>query len=313
MGYDKIKYKLFKEVKNPNTGQVEYEQVNIEIPDDIGFKSSMTKIIPCPPGSPLEFGSTYYITITPYVDINVGGEVNEIALDATIGSLRFNLRSLHTPYVGVSSTISSSEQAEGHALDFRVNLYDTDKVVVDGIYTIYVEDQYGNDVTPVEYASEQYHISTYNRVFTVDNLQEGVTYYFHVVFQTNMSNKSDGIELKNYVHRSNSLNTEGISVGAISATPNVRASNQVDLNFTNSYRITSIDSLRYSIYNSLDGSSYDNDINFQLTSKTIGDTVIYSITLPDILETEGIYYIQLQFISEDSVIEESTIEYNYFY
>ena len=313
MGYDRIEYKIYKQITNEITGLPDWELVDVEIPDDVGFRTSMTKYIACNPGSVFEFGSVYKITITPYVDLTIGGEEVHIPLDQDNGELRFNLRSLHAPLVGVTSSVGASSSENGAMLEFKVNIYDTDKVIVGGKYSIYIDDAEGNDVTPAEYATQTYAISTTNRSFVVDNLVEGTTYFFHVVYQRDIYNKGpDYYQDINYRYKANALNNEAVTVGSISATANSVSNNQIDLNFSYSQNITQIDNLRYSIYNSLNGTSFDNDIEFTLNRKTISGTTIYSITLPEYLSSAGIYYLQLQFISEDEVIEEQTVEYSYF-
>ena len=316
MGYDKIEYKLYKQVANPATGSYDFVDAGIEIPDDTGFKSSMVKSVPCPPGSSWDFGSVYYLTIIPYVESKVGGTTEWIALDETIGSYRFNLRKLRNPYVGVSASIYTGEGIEGSAIDFKVTLYDTDSVVVNSRYNIEVSElnddgTLGNDVTPSKYAGNAYEISRTRRSFIVDNLIEGKSYQFTVIYYEDINNKGTAVR-KEYKFKANALNPDSISVGTISAVQNATNKNKIDLNFTNSYRLTNIQNLRYSIYNSLDGSSFDNDIEFTVKPKNVNGTIIYTITLPESLKTQGIYAIQLQFIADDKVVEEQTIDYSYF-
>ena len=315
MGYDRIEYNIYKQVTNEITGLPDWELVDVDIPDDVGFRTSMTKYVPCGPGSIFEFGAVYKVTITPFVDMVIGGEEVHIPLDQDNGELRFNIRSLHEPLVGVTSTVGTSSDPNYASLEFKVNIYDTDKVIVGNNYSIYITEGSvnGTDVTPSEFAADTYPVTTTNRSFIADNLEEGKTYFFHVVYQSDINNKGEG----NYVaqdkaFKANALNYDAISVGSISATANSVSPNQIDLNFSYSQNITEIDNLRYSIYNSLNGTSFDNDIEFNLTRKTISGTTIYSITLPEYLSSAGIYYLQLQFISNDEVVEEQTIEHSYF-
>ena len=312
MGYDKIRYKIYKRVYNAELDSFEFVLMNTQIADEVGFKESMMAKIPCNPGSEFVFGSQYRITITPIVELTLDGVTTEVELEQP-GDLTFNLTALHNPYIGISSSVSSDDSTSmGSGLDFRVNVYDTDKVIVNGTYRITITDSDGNDITPISYAGRDFSISSYNRVFTVNNLEQGKTYLFNVIYNSDNINNIISAKEITKTYRATSLNSEAIDVGSVTSVANSSIKNKIDLNFINSYRLTKIDQIRYSIYNSSDGSSQDNELLFKPEQKKIdNNTIIYSLTLPELLPSGGIYYIQIQFINDGVVINESTVEHTY--
>lgn len=314
MGYDKIEYKIYKQTVNPTTLQHEYVPVDIEIEPDVGFKYEMVKHIPCGPGSVFDFGSTYKIEIIPYAQSSLDGEW--VALDEKIGEYTYNLRKLRNPYIGVTSSLyNGASTVEGTSLEFKVTFYDVDKVVVDGTYSIELYEILAGNVlgNPIStpYDGKVYKNSSTRRSFIMDGLEENKSYMLRINYLLDSKNKNEPVS-KTYDYVAKALSPDAITVGTISAVPNAINKNRIDLNFTNSSKIKEITNLRYSLFNSLDGTSFDNDIKFELTQKTVSGTTVYSITLPDALTSQGVYVLQLQFIAEDQIVEEQIIDYSYF-
>ena len=311
MGYDRIRYKLYRRVYNEEKGEFEFVLMKTKISEDVGFKTNMIRKIPCNPGSEFVFGSQYKLDIIPIVDIEIDGVKREIELDG-LKDYIFNLTALKTPYVGITSVISSDESATtGSALDFKVNIYDTDKIIVGGTYQIAVSDVNGRDITPEKYKGEEFSITKYNRIFTVDKLEQGQTYLFKVIYNTDKRNDINSAEEVTKIYRANSLNKNGIDIGTLSSSSNSEVKNKIDITFRNSYRLTKVDTIRYSIYNSSNGTSQDNTLGFNPVQKTINGETIYILTLPEFLAESGVYYIQIQFISEGFVVNETTVEHTY--
>lgn len=315
MGYDKIEYKLYRRVYNSELGAYEFSESSITISDDVGFKTHMTKSINCNPGSGFSFGSVYRITITPYVESTVGETTEWIALDEKIGDYTFNLRSLKSPTVGISASIYDGEDATPEALDFYVIFFDSDCVVVNGTYSINVEelDSDGNvvqDVTTSEFAGKSFEITGSRRRFLIDGLNENTNYKFTVNYLLDIRNNKSKVS-KSVSYITKALNANSVSSGSVTAVANATNKNKIDLNFIGSYRLDVVDNIRYSIYNSFDGTSYDNDIPFVIKTKTVGSNTIYYMTLPEVLSTQGLYIIQFQLIEDNVVVDEQTIDYNF--
>ena len=85
---------------------------------------------------------------------------------------------------------------------------------------------------------------------------------------------------------------------------------KINLQFYNSYKLTTIDTIRYSIYDS-NSYSIDNSMEFSPTLTTTSGVQYYALTLPETVPGYGIYYLQIQFIKDDAVVAEESIEYRY--
>ena len=118
-------------------------------------------------------------------------------------------------------------------------------------------------------------------------------------------NKIEPTEVFSKKHRVNSSNFDGIYLGDVYTTKNKENPQKIDILFYNSNKLYEIDEIRYSIYNS-NGYARDNRIDF---NPVTGNP--YLLTLPEILETEDIYYIEIQFLKNNTIMKELSIEYAY--
>lgn len=310
IGYDKIRYSLYKRVYIEETNSYEFVLMDTQIPDDVGFRDNMTAKIPCPPGSEFKFGEQYKFVITPIVDVNINGVTQEVELEEP-GVITYNLTALHTPYVGVNSFVTEDNEG-GKGLDFRVNVYDVDRIIVGGKYRVQILDEDNIDITPPAYIGKDFDIVRYNQLFTVNGLEEEKDYIFKVIYIADNNNDIVSAKEQVKIYRAKALNASGIDIGTVSAAPNAILKNRVDLTFINSYRLTDIDTVRYSIYSSVDGSSQDNELPFNPVQIKLPDsTYAYVFSLPEALPSSGTYYIQIQFISEGTVVNETTVEHTY--
>ena len=104
------------------------------------------------------------------------------------------------------------------------------------------------------------------------------------------------------------VNEYGISVGTITATKNPNNQFKVDLLFNNSYKLNEVDEISYSIYNT-SGYATNGRTEFVPVQITQGGDTYYTFSIDENLSTYGTYYIELQFIKNDEVIETTSIEY----
>ena len=325
MGYEKLSYKVERRVWNSETEQYEYVDTGIEIADSNPNNYDITQTADCSPGSDWRFGSTYRLTITPYTKSTIGEEDVWIALDETVGELVFGLRTLRAPTVGVSASVYDGANAEPEALDFYVLFYDPDSVVYhgavgtlnenNGVYTIKVEEldsdgEVVQDVTPANYTNVEYRITGSRRRFLVDGLNDSTNYKFTVSYYQDVKNRGTRTP-KTFAYVTKALNADSVSAGTVTAVANATNNKKIDLNFIDSYRLEAVQKIRYSIYNSFDGTSFDNEIAFVKRTKQVGDTIIYYVPLPEVLTTQGIYVIQIQLVVDNVVVDEQTIDYNY--
>lgn len=313
MGFDEIQYKFYKRVFNEQTGEYSYELMeDMNIPSTGGLQNNMSLKIDVNPGqTSLIFGQNYRLEVIPYVYVTIDGVRTPIQLSNEGGVYDFNLRSLKKPYVGVKGVYTSDYTGNKNVITFVTNVYDSSCVVVDDTYTIQILDENDNDITPSAYVGYNASTKRYNVEYLASDLEVGHVYRFIVHYSVDMKNNITSTEDRQYVYEINLYSSDDINVGNVVAAGNNIYPNRVDLQFSNSYRLTLIDTLSYSIYNSLDGSSIDNSIEFAPQEKTVGGQKIYVQPLPDILPTTGLYYIQTQFLYNGQVIYDGGVDYTY--
>lgn len=325
MGYEKLSYTLERRVWNSDIADYEYVPTDIQIADSNPNNYDITQTVDCSPGSGFVFGGKYRLKITPYTKSTIGDEEVWVALDETVGTLEFGLRTLKSPTVGVSASVYDGSDATPQALDFYVLFYDPDCVVYhgatgtayenNGVYKIKVEelDSVGEvvqEVTPDRYKNVQYKITEFRRRFLVDSLNDSTNYKFTVSYYQDLANR--GVRSpKTFTYVTKALNAESVSAGTVTAVANASNNKKIDLNFIDSHRLEATQKIRYSIYNSFDGTSFDNEIAFVKRTKQVGENTIYYVPLPEVLQTQGIYVIQIQLVVDNVVVDEQTIDYNF--
>lgn len=304
IGYDKLEYQLFK-----MNDDGEYIEMDTKVPASTIFNNNMSVKIPCNPGSEFEFNRQYKLVITPVVNVTINSQSQRIELDNP-GIYTFTLSKLRSPHIGISSTIASS--GEDNALDFRVTVLDVDKVIVGQTYKVNIVDVNGNDVTPTSYVDKEFNVSDVNKKFEVSNLESGMTYIFKVIYNVDSFNNITSTQEASTTYVSNALNKDSVYLGDVYTSPDVDSTNNILLSFYNSYRLTTIDTVRYTIYKADNGMSYDNEISFVPQLKETADgTSYYVASLPNTFKDSGIYYIQLQFLNSFGTVAETTLEYSY--
>ena len=91
---------------------------------------------------------------------------------------------------------------------------------------------------------------------------------------------------------------------------NFDSKSKIDLLFYNSYKLTYITEIRYSIYN-FGGFALNGTDNFIPTQVTSSAGNYYLFTLPEVLAASGIYHVELQFLYEGRIVKTATKEHNY--
>lgn len=304
LGYDRLEYKIYKIVP-PSLEQDEpsYELLDLDIEDDQVFKENMTKKIPISIDCGIEGGEQYLIIIQPYVTLELDGEKTEIPLERE-GNTVYTFPVLYSPNIGVTSVLYSNA-----SVDLRVNVLDRQKTIVDGKYQVQLLNSNGEDITPDQYKDQDYDTTSINRSFTFEELDNGKTYTFRVVYQLDKYNSSDKITSSVQTYRFTTTGSD-INIGDVYAQTNLEDQTKINLQFYNSYKLTTIDTIRYSIYDS-NSYSIDNSMEFSPTLTTTSGVQYYALTLPETVPGYGIYYLQIQFIKDDAVVAEESIEYRY--
>ena len=303
IGYDRLEYTIYK-ISTDEFGKETYDLIDYDIEPDVIFKTNMTKYIPIPVDCGVETGNSYYVVITPYTTIELDGEPTDIPLDNQ-GVIRYDFQQLYSPYIGVSSTIFSDTSVE-----YRVNVLDYQKAMIGGVYRVEFYDSAGNDITPSKYKDVDYSIKTINNRFELENLKQGERYTVKIVYMLDQYNNSTKIRRGEKDYQITLIDTEGINIGDVYAYTNLEDQTKINLQFYNSHKLTSVDTIRYSIYNT-NGFSVDNTVDFVPTLETLDNVSYYSLTLQDNIISYGIYYIQIQFLKDNNVIAEQSLEYRY--
>lgn len=321
VGYDRIEYKLYKIIPNQD-GTETRTLVDIDIPYDRGLLKKMEKYLPCNPGSSIEFGYDYELELTSIAKVSINGQEEERVLDDKIKQ-RFTLEPLRDPFIGVSSSSSKTEDGK-YIIEYKVNVFDMDKVIVGGHYRIKIYDEDSNDITPDEYKNLEYNITDLNKTFIIDqglngDLGTNEVYRLQIITDTDLTNSGENFTTIRKSFEATTVNDYGINVGTVYAVPNTTTRAMIDLNFYNTYRLNLVNEIRYSIYGqsgySIDGrmpftpqqKTYDQGYYYNTTLKNLKNDEIVSIVLP----SKGVYYIEVQFISNGVIVAQKSIEHNY--
>ena len=105
------------------------------------------------------------------------------------------------------------------------------------------------------------------------------------------------------------MNEDGIDIGKVYVTTNLEDNTKATLVFYDSYKLSNITDIRYSIYGG--DSTIDNSVEFIPKLQTNDGNSYYTFELPDDFQTKGVYYIQLQFLTNNKVVAEEALQYNY--
>ena len=146
----------------------------------------------------------------------------------------------------------------------------------------------------------------------VDKTQK---YTIEVVVQADMDNDSTTPTLEvTKTYQKPPVNEHGISLGAVSAVKNSINAREIDLIFLNSYNLTNITKISYSVYNTTGYSSNGGPDSVIWTPVLAGTESYYKYTLPIQLPlgAYGNYIIELRFWdAANNKVEEITLEYLY--
>ena len=313
VGYDRLEYLVEKRTTNPDTLLYEYEKVDIDIPAETVFNKTMSVDIPCNPGGPFDFGATYRITVIPVVDIDLGEEkVRTIQLDNP-GVITAYLNALKQPSFGVSSSVVNGSD---NKLTIKITKKDQSKVIPDDSYKIKLYDNNGTEVSQIEGVEVP---GNYNdsidgvlRTFEFKGIDVNEEYELHITYKTDLKNTGENfIEFTKRFYTT-PLNEYGVSLGTVSATANATAPNAIDITFRNSYKLDTVNKVRYSIYNVEDSTGFDGEMGFVPEQLELGSEIVYRMMIPEYLTNSGVYYVQLQFLaSNGSLLAETTLDYTY--
>lgn len=293
-GYDKIKYEVYKVTESGN------EKINIDLDDETEFKREMSKDIPIPIDCGIEAQNNYVVKIIPIV--TVGG----VDIELEKGTADYEFSVLYVPYVGVSSSVVE----DSGDFAFKINIKDYQKTIVGGKYQIRLFNEDGDNITPNEYKDVDFDIDTVNNMIVVPNANVDEKYTIRIIYEQDVYNNSTKTVSKEKSYTGSITNNEGINIGRVYADTNLEDQTKINLSFFESYRLTDIEKVRYSIYDT-NGNATDGTIDFIPELINTGTDSYYRITLPNTITASGIYYVVMQFIYNDKIVGEESVEYRY--
>lgn len=298
VGYDRIEYELYKIVNDKET------LIDLNIEPNYIFSKNMTKYIAIPPESGIVSGEKYKIIIRAFTKVNDNGVAKEIELEP-FETAAYDFADLRKPYIG----INSNRYENGSKIDFRVNIFDYHRVIYLDSYQVFMYDDKGNDITPDVYKNQYYSTMDYNRKFELENLTINEKYYIKIKYLINVKNDATSLKEEEKTYSVVAMNEDGIDIGKVYITTSVEDTTKATLVFYDSYKLANITDIRYSIYGS--DSTIDNSVSFTPTLRTSQDNTYYIFQLPDSFQEKGVYYIQLQFLTDGKVVAEEALQYNY--
>ena len=298
-GYQKIVYTIQK--WNEETSSYEIIFDNIE---DTLFKREMLRQISSNPGDRWEFGKKYNLIIKPIAILqDESGASRELEVGTT--EQEFELKTLNVPLIGIKGSRTSNDEAV-----FRITMYDTDKVVRDDEYSVKVFNSKSEDITPSEYVGKKYKTSLVNNGIRLENAERNQSYKIEVTTYVDLQNNGEDYTEFKKTYTILRINDSGISVGNITTTANDVQRNKIDLLFNDSYKLTEIDQIKYSIYNT-NGYSINGTQDFIPVENIVNDETIYRFTIDENLRETGRYYIELQFAKDGNTVETYSLEHTY--
>ncbi len=290
LGYQKIKYTLFKDEGGT------FKQI-YETEDEEPFTARMVKQIDARPGGMFEFGKKYKVRITTIAIYDGDREVPITSVEHT-----FNLTKLSEPIVAMKGV-----RRDNDIVDFKISVYDqNERVVKDDKYTIAILDENGEDITPDD-LKQEYITNLINNTVTINGIDQMRKLTLKVFLELDLNNDGQNITRVTKEYVLDPINQYGISLGKVSTSPN---QDKIDIIFSDSYNLIKIDTIRYTIYNT-SGFAKNAEVPFNPKRTQTGEDSYYVFTLNDYLEAEGIYMVQIQYLTEGTIVAESTLEYIY--
>ena len=296
-GYNYIAYTLYK--KNGNV----YDKVNsINIPRSTSFFRSMHIELSAAPSitNELVYGGSYRINIAAYGEFNNGGSSSEIALGSSMVS--FEIPESEDPYVGITSGKDSD------LIYFRVTINDDSHVIEGDKYDIQLVDSNQHVIA----SQTDIDSTVINRRFSFNGdtygLVNGNTYTFRVITKHDYTNTRQNIVTK-YKTRSIQYGSS-VDLGTVFLSKNADNPELFDLIFSDSYRLTSIERITYSVSSINTGFYISKTGNFDVRYDSDLDLYIYTIDLTNVeLDPNNVYLFTFNFYKGNELVSETEIDY----
>ena len=295
LGFNYIKYTLYKKTQNG------YEEVDINIPNATNFFKNMHLQVNASPNANNEivYGGEYMLNIKAYGEYTLNGQQIELKLGDN--DTMFTIDDYEKPYVGISSGKSEGQ------IYFRVTITDPSHVISRDVYDVKLLDSNNNVVA----SSNNISVNTINRrfVYSSDNydLINGEIYTFDVTTRNDYNNTGQNLTVS-HKRRSIQFGSE-IDLGTVVFSGN--DNNSFDLVFSDSYRLTEIDHVSYSISSVTTGFYTSGSTSFNVRYDSNNNLYTYTIDLSTIeFASNNVYLFTFNFYDNNNLVNE--IEFDYY-
>ena len=295
-GYNYISYELYKKVGN------NYQRVNINIPNSTNFFKNMHIEISATPSNSNEivYGGQYKIVIKSFGEYTSNGQTNELNLGES--EKEFTIPNYEMPYVGI--TAGKSEDT----IYFRVTITDVSHIIDGDKYEVRLLDSNNQVVASQNNIS----VNAINKKFSFSasehNLVNGEIYTFDVIIKNDYTNTRENLVA---VHKKRNIQYGStIDLGTVVLSENNSQSNSFDLIFSDSYRLTEIDTISYSVSSINTGFYYSGSGNFNVRYDSNLNLYIYTVDLQGVsLAEDNVYLFTFNFYENSNLVTEVEIDY----
>ena len=250
-------YKLYKKVNDS------YRDTGISIPNSTVFFNAMQVNLPIilDANNQIQYGGEYMINIKPIANYVENGVSRELDLGSK--SIEFRLEDYVEPYIGISVGKSNTN------IYFRVSIVDYNYLIVDGKYSVKLVNNDGVVIASQNNLS----ISDINKRFTYEyadyNFEDLTTYNFIVSAQVDYN-----LLHSNYavIEKYKSIKTGStVNLGTVILSKSDQYSNSIDVIFSDSYQLSKINTISYTIVSSNSGYYFSNTTEFITRYDEIGN------------------------------------------
>lgn len=298
-GFDRIEYRLQKKVGD------NYVNTKVSIPKATTFFSDMTLTIDATPGvnDEILYGGDYRIYITPigHYDTDEG----RVEIDLGQVYYDFHIEASQQPIIGITSGKTAS------SIYFKVSISDPDFIIEDGLYTVKLVDEYYNVIAEM---TDQ-PIGTINKRFTFTdanyNLQTDRTYTF--VVSVNLNETNDGKTFYQRQEKKSIVFGDTLNLGVVTTAKNTTNPFAVDIIFAESYKLTSVTSVQYTITNATTDFYLSKKQDFVVRYDAAKLLYYYTIDLEGVegLVDNDMYTIGMNFYNGTKLIGQTEVTYYY--
>lgn len=306
IGYDRIEYEIYKLITNDDNSTTE-ELVDLEIENDLIMKPTMKKTIDIPPGCGIETTTNYRVVIRPYSVIETNGVKETIELVPN-NDLIFKIGRLSLPFVGMTSAITADSQGVP-GIKFKVSFYDKKQTVFNNRYNVEFYNE-NNERIPTIYDNRTFNTNA-TSFFNLTGLEQSKRYKMKITYKVNCINGIDTLEDRERFYTSTIIPTNGISIGTLNIQRDPNDSAKVRMIFTDSYKLTEIDKVTYTIYDDTGYSFGKSETFLPITAPLESGITYYYFTLNTLLPEYGKYYFQIQFFKDGQTIQDESMDYDY--